>query len=66
MNCYCGCGEESKGRFVPGHDQKLRIALEKRAGDITNLERLVDSAEKFATGTISTASLEATVREIFS
>jgi hypothetical protein len=27
--CECGCGEKTKGgEFAPGHDQKLRTALE--------------------------------------
>jgi hypothetical protein len=65
MTCKCGCGTESKGTFAPGHDQKLRIALEKRVGDITKLERLVDSAEAFVKGTVSLSSLELALREIF-
>lgn len=26
--CLCGCGGTTKGRFVPGHDAKLKVALE--------------------------------------
>ena len=47
MACLCGCGgdvDPSK-RFKPGHDQRLRIALEARAGGIERLAELVESAE---------------------
>jgi hypothetical protein len=46
MKCHCGCGEETpSGSFKPGHDQKLRIALEVRAGGIEGMRRLVEAAE---------------------
>lgn len=25
--CMCGCGNETKGRFFPGHDATLKAAL---------------------------------------
>ena len=44
--CECGCGEPTKGgNFLPGHDQRLRISLEKRAGGLLALRELVDSVE---------------------
>lgn len=44
--CECGCGELTKGgNFLPGHDQRLRISLEKRAGGLLALRDLVDSVE---------------------
>ena len=46
MDCQCGCGEEvSTASFKPGHDQKLRISLEKRAGGIERLRELVEASE---------------------
>lgn len=33
-HCQCGCGGMTKGgRFLPGHDAKLKSALRKRAND---------------------------------
>lgn len=29
--CLCGCGGETKGRFVPGHDALLKVRLEATA-----------------------------------
>jgi hypothetical protein len=47
--CGCGCGEPTEGgTFRPGHDQKLRAELERRAGGILSLARLIDTAERYA------------------
>ena len=47
MDCQCGCGESvSDASFKPGHDQRLRIDLERRAGGIEGLRTLVESFEK--------------------
>jgi len=43
--CRCGCGETTKGgQFLPGHDQKLRAEIERRAGGIEELRRIVEKA----------------------
>ena len=43
--CKCGCGESTKGgRFRPGHDQKLRAEIERRAGGLEELRILVEKA----------------------
>jgi hypothetical protein len=56
MSCQCGCGEEAaSGSFKPGHDQKLRIALESRAGGIEGLRRLVEAAESAKTSELTDA-----------
>lgn len=48
MACECGCGEDAiSGSFKPGHDQKLRISLERRIGGLAKLRTLVESAESF-------------------
>ena len=51
--CICGCGEETKGgKFRPGHDQKLRSAIEDAAGGLEELRVIV---EKHIGRTITTA-----------
>lgn len=41
--CICGCGEETKGgKFRPGHDQKLRAAIEQAAGGLEELRVIVE------------------------
>jgi hypothetical protein len=48
MACECGCGEDAvNGSYKPGHDQKLRISLERRVGGLSNMRALVESAEQF-------------------
>jgi len=41
--CLCGCGEATKGgKFRPGHDQKLRVAIEEAAGGLESLRAIVE------------------------
>jgi len=41
--CNCGCGETTAGgQFLPGHDQKLRIAIERKVGGLLELKALVE------------------------
>jgi hypothetical protein len=43
--CICGCDQPTKGgRFLPGHDQKLRAAIEHAAGGIEELRSIVEKA----------------------
>lgn len=43
MICICGCGEQTKGgKFRPGHDQKLRAAIEEAAGGLESLRVIVE------------------------
>jgi hypothetical protein len=43
--CHCGCGDLTKGgRFLPGHDQKLRIEIERQAGGLEKLREIVEKA----------------------
>ncbi len=47
--CECGCGGETKGgKFLPGHDQKLRSKLEEDTGGLLPLRSLVEAARKYA------------------
>ncbi len=40
--CGCGCGDLTAGQYCPGHDQKLRIAIEKAVGGLEALRDLVE------------------------
>jgi hypothetical protein len=41
--CICGCGEQTRGgKFRPGHDQKLRAAIEEAAGGLEQLRGIVE------------------------
>jgi hypothetical protein len=41
--CDCGCGGMTKGGwYIAGHDQKLRIAIEDKAGGLLELKALVE------------------------
>lgn len=54
--CICGCGEVTKGgKFRPGHDQKLRAAIETAAGGLESLRVIV---EKHTGKTISTTTTD--------
>jgi len=62
--CECGCGEMATGSFLPGHDQKLRIAIEQEVGGLLALRSLVEAAKANATGEISDEAFCKTVRRI--
>ena len=41
--CECGCGEMTRGGwYMPGHDQKLRSAIEEKVGGLLELRGLVE------------------------
>lgn len=41
--CACGCGGMAKtGEYMPGHDQKLRSAIEREVGGLANLRSIVE------------------------
>ena len=62
-NCECGCGQESAREFLPGHDQKLRVAIEAKVGGLLALRRLVDEAVGYAAGSSTEAQLLQHVRK---
>jgi len=63
--CECGCGEASSGgAFKQGHDQKLRVVLEPRAGGLLALRELVDVAEAYAQGQSTTEELTRQLRAL--
>ena len=42
--CLCGCGEKPvKGKFLPGHDQSLRVAIEDALGGIERLREIAEA-----------------------
>jgi hypothetical protein len=65
-NCACGCGEQTKGgKFMPGHEQKLRKSLEAKVGGVALLARLVQAGELYAQGKMGLEDLGRLVRLIF-
>jgi hypothetical protein len=63
--CACGCGKSPEGgTFLPGHDQKLRAALEARVGGVLSMRTLVAAAESYAKGQRTADDLGRVVREI--
>ena len=64
--CACGCGEETKkGKFLAGHEQKLRKQLEEAVGGIQLLASLVKAAQMYANDRMSLADLGQMVKLIF-
>jgi hypothetical protein len=65
-SCKCGCGGTiASGSFIPGHDQRLRIELEHRAGGLLALRELVEAAADYAAGDLSLHPFSDQVRSIF-
>ena len=64
--CECGCGQQSTGEFLPGHDQKLRTALERRVGGLLRLRELIDAAEKHRDGGSTEGEFARQVRAVLS
>lgn len=66
LTCECGCGEtRSTGQFLPGHDQRLRTALEKAVGGLLPLRALVEANGAYAAGMTDTEEFTKTIRQIF-
>ncbi len=64
--CECGCGvDASNGQFVPGHDQKLRILLERQVGGLISLRALVEAAHSYCDGSDTEEKFTQIVRGIF-
>ena len=40
--CSCGCGGISRSQWLPGHDQKLRAAIENEVGGLVELRRIIE------------------------
>lgn len=64
--CECGCGSPTvKGNFLPGHDQRLRTALELEVGGVLPLRSLLQAAKSYYEGSISEQALSQVVRTVF-
>ena len=65
--CKCGdCNELTNGDYAPGHDQKLRSALEQKVGGLLFLKQLLASCEEYAAGKASESDVLRTIRQVFS
>jgi uncharacterized protein DUF6429 len=61
--CECGCGEPVEGSlFLPGHDQRLRVALETRVGGLVALRGLVEELLSYGRGDSSLEDMGRSVR----
>ena len=65
-NCECGCGGSTASEFLPGHDQKLRIDLERRVGGLLALRSVVVAAEMHLRGDKSADALADHIRTVLS
>ena len=66
-SCECGCNEKvAQGQFLPGHDQKLRTALEADVGGILPLRSLVRAAQAYFDGSIDGQAFTQIVRGVLS
>jgi hypothetical protein len=65
--CACGCGEETKrGKYLQGHELKLRKQLEEKVGSLPLLSSLVKVTETYAQGRMSLDDLGRLVKLIYS
>ena len=55
----------TKGDFVPGHDQKLRISIENTVHGLLSLKDLVVECENYARGDATEHELLRAIRRIF-
>jgi hypothetical protein len=64
--CACGCGEPTKrGKYLQGHDQKLRKHLEEKVGSLQLLFSLVKVTEMYAQERMSLENLGRLVKLIY-
>ena len=63
--CACGCGQSTKGgTFLPGHDAKLRAAIEESVGGLLALEGFLEAARQFVAGRLSAEEYQRRTKEI--
>ena len=64
--CACGCGEQTKGgKYLQGHEQKLRKQLDERVGSLQLLSSLVKVTETYAQGRMGSEDLGRLVKMIY-
>ncbi len=65
--CACGCGEQTKkGKYLQGHEQKLRKQLEEKVGSLQLLSSLVKVTETYAQERMGLEDLGRLVKMIYS
>jgi hypothetical protein len=65
-DCACGCGEQTKkGKYLQGHEQKLRKELEEQVGGLPLLASLVKVTQMYAQDRMSLDGLGRLVRLIY-
>jgi len=63
--CKCGdCNELTNSDYAPGHDQKLRSALEQRVGGLLNLKQLIAACEDYSTGKITESEVLCAIKKL--
>jgi hypothetical protein len=66
-DCACGCGEQTKGgKYLQGHEQKLRKQLDEKVGSLPLLSALVKVTETYAQGRMGLEDLGRLVKMIYS
>ena len=64
--CACGCGEQTKGgKYLQGHEQKLRKQLDEKVGGLQLLSSLVKVTESYAQGRMASEDLGRLVNLIY-
>jgi hypothetical protein len=64
--CACGCGEPTKkGKYLQGHEQKLRKQLEEKVGGLPLLASLVKLTQMYAQGRMSLEDLGRLVKLVY-
>jgi hypothetical protein len=64
--CACGCGEQTKkGKYLQGHEQKLRKQLDEKIGGLPLLSSLVKVTEMYAQDQMSLNDLGRLVKLIY-
>ena len=64
--CACGCGEETKkGKFLQGHEQKLRKQLDEKVGGLPLLASLVKVTQMYTQDRMSLEGLGRLVKLIY-
>ena len=65
-DCACGCGEPAKkGKYLQGHEQKLRKELEEKVGGLPLLASLVKVTQTYAQDRMSLDDLGRLIRLIY-
>ena len=65
MECQCGCGKRTNGgRYLPGHDQKLRSQLEASVGGLERLDELISICHEYASGRLKLEEFGTRIKDV--